>query len=164
MIKAVIFDLDGTLIQLPLDYEKLFQEFSRIMKTGNVRPLAETISKLKEETRTKVFKVWDEAELAAATGIIVNDEGIAIYKKFSEKPKALVTMQGQALVKNILGALGLSFNSVITREWSLDRSEQLRIAAQCLKASLQNILFIGNTDEDFLAAKTVECQFLRVGR
>jgi phosphoglycolate phosphatase-like HAD superfamily hydrolase len=27
---------------------------------------------------------------------------------------------------------------------------------------MQNILFIGNTNEDMLAAKTVGCQFVRV--
>jgi phosphoglycolate phosphatase-like HAD superfamily hydrolase len=58
--------------------------------------------------------------------------------------------------------LGLSFNFIITREDSLNRVEQLRIAAEKLGIKMQNILFIGNTDEDMLAAKTVGCQFMRV--
>jgi phosphoglycolate phosphatase-like HAD superfamily hydrolase len=52
---------------------------------------------------------------------------------------------------------------VITREDSLSRVEQLKIAAEKLGAQMQNILFIGNTNEDVLAAKTVGCQFMRVG-
>lgn len=162
MIKAVIFDLDGTLIHLPVDYERLFREFSRIMETVDVRPLAKTISKLDEKTKKKVFEVWDNAELAALADATVNDEGIALYKKFSEKPRALVTMQGKALVQNVLERLGLSFNFVVTREYCLNRVEQLKIAAEKLGAQFQNILFIGNIDDDFLAAEKVGCQFLRV--
>lgn len=162
MIEAVIFDLDGTLIRLPVDYERLFQEFSKIMNTVNARPLTKTISRLDEETKKKVFEVWDEAELAALVGMTVNDEGIALYKKFPEKPKALVTMQGKALVRTVLERLGLSFNLVITREHCLDRAEQLKIAAEKLKTPFQNILFIGNTDDDSLTAKMVRCKFLRV--
>lgn len=162
MIKAVIFDLDDTLIHLPIDYEKLFREFSKIMKTADVRPLTKSISKLDEKTKKKVFEVWDNAELAALADMKVNDEGFALYKKFSEKPRALVTMQGKALVQIVLERLGLSFNFVVTREYCLSRVEQLKIAAEKLGVPFQNVLFVGNIDDDFLAAKKVGCQFLRV--
>jgi len=162
LIEAVIFDLDGTIIHLPIDYERLSQEFKKIMKTVDARPLAKTISKLDEGTKKKVFVVWDKAELTALADVTVNDKGIALYKKFSEKPKVLVTMQGKALVRTVLERLGLSFNFVVTREHCLDRVEQLIIATEKLKAYLPNVLFIGDTDDDFLAAKKVGCQFLRV--
>lgn len=162
MIEAVIFDLDGTLIHLPIDYNKLFREFGKIMKTDNVRPLTRTISRLDERARKQLFKAWDRAEVEALAGMKSNDEGIALYKKFSEKPRVLVTMQGKALVQTVLERLGLSFNLVITRENSLDRAEQLKTAAEKLRTPLPNILFIGNTDEDRLTAKMVSCQFLRV--
>jgi len=164
LIDAIIFDLDGTLIHLPIDYEKLFQEFSKIMNPTNVRPLTKTISELDKNTKKKVFDIWDKTELKVSTKMTVNTEGIAQYKKFSKKPKALVTMQGKALVQIVVKHLGLSFNFVITRETCLDRVEQLMIAAKKLGALTRNILFIGNTDEDLLAAKTVGCQFLRVGK
>jgi HAD superfamily hydrolase (TIGR01549 family) len=162
LIEAVIFDLDGTLIHLPIDYERLFREFGNIMKTDNVRPLTKTVSRLDEKTRKQLFKAWDRAEVEALAHMTTNDEGIALYKKYSEKPKVLVTMQGKALVKTVLEHLGLSFDVVITRENCLDRAEQLKTAAEKLRTSLPNILFIGNTDEDRLTAKMVSCQFLRV--
>lgn len=162
MIEAVIFDLDGTLIHLPVDYERLFQEFSKIMETTDIRPLAEKIPKLDGKTKKKIFEVWDKAELAVSANVAGKDEGIAIYKKFSEEPKALVTLQGKALVQNVLEGLNLSFNFIVTREHCLDRIEQLKIAAEKLGTPLQNILFVGNTDGDFLAAKNVGCRFLRV--
>jgi HAD superfamily hydrolase (TIGR01549 family) len=162
LIEAVIFDLDGTLIQLSIDYEKLFQEFRKIMKVSNLHPLVETVSKLDDKTRKEVFKVWDKAELAALAKMTVNDEGIKIYKKFPQKPKALITVQGKALVKAALERLELSFNVIFTREDSVNRVEQLKNAAQKLGTRIQNVLFVGNTENDFLAAKKVNCQFLRV--
>ena len=162
MIEAVIFDLDGTLIYLPVDYERLFQDFSRIMKTEKVHPLTKVISSLDRKTRSKIFQVWDNAELAALANMTVNEDGMDLYKKFLGKPKALVTMQGEALVQRVLKRLDLSFKFVVTRERCLDRVEQLKIAAEKLKIPFKNLLFIGNTAGDFLAAKKVGCQFLRV--
>lgn len=162
MIKAVVFDLDGTLIHLPIDYERLFREFSRIMKKTDVHPLAEAIAKLDEKAKKEIFEVWEASELVALTDMTVNDKGTALYKKFLKKPKALVTLQGRTLVKSVLKRLNLSFNFVVTRENCLNRVGQLKIAAEKLEAQFQNILFVGNTDDDFLAAKKVRCQFLRV--
>ena len=88
--------------------------------------------------------------------------GISLYHKFLKEPKALVTMQGKILTRNILNSLKLSFDVVVTREDSLDRAEQLRIAARTLRVSPKAVLFIGNTEGDSVAAKNVESQFLRV--
>ncbi|MEM3695954.1 MAG: HAD-IA family hydrolase [Candidatus Bathyarchaeia archaeon] len=162
MIEAVIFDFDGTLVYLPIDYGKLFQEISKITKTSNVRPLTKVVAQLGEETKRKVFDVWDKIEYEALANMKVNNEGILHYEKLLEKRKALVTMQGKPFVQNALKRLGLSFNYVITREDSLNRVEQLKIAAEKLGTKIQNILFIGNTDEDMLAAETIGCQFMRV--
>jgi HAD superfamily hydrolase (TIGR01549 family) len=162
LIEAVIFDLDGTLIHLPVDYVKLFKEFREIMHVDNVQPVTEVVSKLDKKTRQQIFKVWDKAELAAAPNIKINKEGMEIYKRFSMKAKAMVTMQGEAVVKKILPHLMLSFDSTVTREDSLNRTQQLENAAEKLKIQLVTILFVGNTENDALAAEKVGCQFLMV--
>jgi HAD superfamily hydrolase (TIGR01549 family) len=161
-MEAVIFDLDGTLINLPVNYEKLIEEIENITRTEYVGPLTIAVSKLDEKTKKKVFKVWDEAELEALEKMTINDEGMAIYRKFSEKPKALVTMQGKALVKVVFERLKLSFNVVLTREDSLDRAEQLRHVIRSLKTPAEKTLFIGNTKGDLQAAKKAECRFRKV--
>ena len=163
MTQAVIFDLDGTLINLPIDYDSLFQEFGRIMKTTRVRPLTETIPRLNDEKKKQVFLAWERSELEAFEESTANEEGMSIYREFSQKPKALVTMQGRNLVKNVLQKFTLRFDFTVTREDSLNRREQLEIAAKKLKAPFQKVLFVGNTIEDRIAAKEVGCRFVRVG-
>ena len=81
MIEAVIFDLDGTLIHLPVNYEKLFAEFRKIIYADKVQPITEVILKLDEDTRRQIFKVWDKAELTAASNVTINKEGIEIYER-----------------------------------------------------------------------------------
>lgn len=161
MIEAVIFDLDGTLIQLPVDYEKLFTEFKKIIHADDVQPITEVVLNLDKHTRHQVFMAWDKAELAAAPHTTFKKEGMKIYKSFAQKPKALVTMQGKAVVENILARLKLSFDFTITREDSLDREEQLKNAAKKLKRRCDSILFVGDTENDFMAAEKVGCGFLR---
>ena len=164
MIEAVIFDLDGTLIDLPINYEQLFSEFSKILKTDNIQPVTKTLSKLDPETKKRVFQVWDEKENLAWKRGTIKKEGAAIYRRFSDKPKALVTMQGKSLVQEILKSSGFSFDSVVTREDDLERTEQLKIAAWKLGVPLGKILFVGNTEGDAAAAENVACQFMRVGK
>jgi HAD superfamily hydrolase (TIGR01549 family) len=162
LIEAVIFDLDGTLINLPVNYGKLVEEIEKITKTEYVGPLTAAVSKLDEKTKREVFKVWDEAELEALGKMTINAKGMAIYRRFSEKPKALVTMQGKALVKAVFERLKMPFNMILTRENSLDRVEQLRHTIQSFRTPAEKILFIGNTKGDLQAARKAECQFRNV--
>jgi HAD superfamily hydrolase (TIGR01549 family) len=162
LIEAVVFDLDGTLVHLPIDYESLFREFKRIMRVENVHPVLEVVSKVDAATRGQVFEVWEKAELEASTRMTINREGMKLYEKFAQKPKALVTMQGRTLANNVLGKLGLVFDVILTREDSLDRAEQLRIAAETLKTETAKVLFVGNTKNDATAARKTGCKFKRL--
>lgn len=163
MTEAVIFDLDGTLISLPINYDRLFQEISKITKTNEIRPITKIIANLDEKARKKIFEKWETIELDAFENMTMINEGMNLYKKYHDKPKALVTMQGRTLVKHALEQLTLSFDYILTREDSLSRTEQIRTATQKLKTNTQKILFIGNTDEDANAARETGCKFLKVG-
>jgi HAD superfamily hydrolase (TIGR01549 family) len=162
VIEAVVFDLDGTLVRLPIDYRALFEEFKRIMHVNEVRPVVDTVSKTDEKTRAKVFAAWDKAELAVSGKITANEEGMKIYREIEETPKALVTLQGKAVVHAIEDHFGLNFDFVVTREDSLFRVDQLTKAINLLKAEPRNVLFVGNADGDAAAAKGLGCQFMRV--
>lgn len=162
MIEAVAFDLDGTLVRLPIDYEMLFEEFKKIMRITEVRPLVDTISKVDEKTRKLVFTAWDKAELGVLKETSINEPGMKIYRNFADEPKALVTLQGKAIVGAILKRFGLIFNTVITREDELLRINQLKKVLVRLKVNANNLIFVGNTDGDAAAAKKIGCQFHRI--
>ncbi len=162
MIEAVVFDLDGTLLNLPINWETLFEEFRNIMRVDNVRPLIDTISKLDNQTKKRVFNTWDRTELNCIEHIIINEKGLQVYRNYANKPKALVTLQGKKIVGRILKKFDLNFKAVVTREKSLFRVEQLTMAIKQLEVPIQCVLFVGNADSDEAASEKVGCRFLRI--
>lgn len=160
---ALVFDLDGTLVDLPINYEAMFGEFKRIMNVKEVRPVLKTVAEITDfQTRKRVYDTWERYELAVVQRTIYHEEGIRIYKAHTDKPRALVTMQGKKTVEKILDKFEMNFDAVITRENSFNRAEQLKMAAQKLDVELKDVLFVGNMDNDEEAAKAVGCQFKRV--
>ena len=164
MIEAVVFDLDGTLVDLPVDYERLFAEFKEIMHVHEVRPVVDTVSKVVDEKiRALVFAAWDRAELAVLDEVSVNGDGMRIYQANANKHRALVTLQGKAVVDAIVKRFGLLFDVVMTREDSLFRVDQLSKAVEQLNLNILDVLFVGDAESDAVAAAKLGCQFLKIG-
>jgi len=162
MTDGVVFDLEGTLVKLPIDYEKLYEEIKRELKISKVKPLTKTVKMLDSRSREKIYELWERAELKTLPNMSANEEGMKIYKKHSNKPVALVTMQGKTVVRKILDHFHLSFNAVVTREDEIDRERQIRKAIDEIGLEPHNVLVVGDRDSDEAAAKQVGCAFLRV--
>ena len=161
-IKAIIFDLDGTLVSLPINYQALYAEFRKITGIKNIEPLTKTVAALNEDLREKVFETWGRAELVILPKMTVVKEGIELYEQYSKIPKALVTMQGRKTAERILRKLNLSFRTVITREDSLDRTVQITLVLEKLRLRPENVAVIGDRETDKIAAEKIGCKFQMV--
>jgi len=163
MIDAVIFDLDGTLLDLPIDYSRMYEKFKLLMGVSEVRPLLKTVAQIKDPlVLQRVFDAWTGFELDIIDKTTVHEEGMRLYRQHAEKPKGLVTMQGRETISKILPKFNLSFDVILTREDSFNRIEQLKAAAEKLGVAMGNVLFVGNMDNDENAAKELGCKFIRV--
>ena len=100
--------------------------------------------------------------MAILNKITVHQEGMKIYEQYVDLPRALVTMQGKEIIRKILAKFHLSFDVISTREDSFSRIEQLNDVMEKLGASAGKVLFVGNMNNDAVAARQVGCQFLRV--
>ena len=163
MIRAVIFDLDGTLLDLPIDYPQMHAKFTQIMGVAEVRPILKMVAQIKDaEVLRRVFDAWTGFELEIIDRVTVHEEGMKLYRQYADVPKGLVTMQGKEAIGKILARFNLSFDVVLTREDSFSRVDQLKAAAEKLDVATGDVLFVGNMDNDENAAKELGCQFIRV--
>jgi HAD superfamily hydrolase (TIGR01549 family) len=159
VIKAAIFDLDGTLVNLPINYEALYEEFKKIVGTKNIEPVTKTVAALNATLKGKVFDAWTAAELATLPDMIIVERGMKLYQQYHNLPKALVTMQGEKTVQRILDILKLSLQAIITREDSLNRATQIELAIKKLRLEPESVIVIGDRETDKSAAESVGCKF-----
>ena len=168
---AVIFDLDGTLVTLPVDWEAVRRELIEYFKTEDAfLPLFKTIdtrTTQKPEARSRVFSLIDNYEVAAAKESKLLVGVLDIFNHLFGKAKlALVTMQGRRVCSQLLGMYGLSrfLELSLTREDSLDRSVQLETVINRLVTEPRDSLLVGDRMNDVNSAKQVGVPVALVSR
>lgn len=168
---SYVFDLDGTLFTIPVDWFKVREEVSRMAGApiGNT-PLflkVEQLISVRPSIRETLFAMLDMHELKAAAAATPMGGALELLSHLSKLAKlGLVTMQGLAACDRILGRyhLGELFDVMATREDSLDRAVQLRIALQSLSSSPKDTLFAGDRLNDVVCGRRTGVDTALVGR
>jgi len=168
---AYIFDLDGTLFAIPVDWLKVREEVSKMAGApiGDA-PLflkVQQLISIRPSMRESLFEMLDRHELKAVAGASPVSGAIELLSHLSKVAKlGLVTMQGTAVCDNVLGTyhLGELFDVLVTREDSLDRVTQLRSAMRSLAELPRNTLFTGDRANDIVCGKKVGVGTVLVGR
>jgi len=168
-IRAYIFDFDGTLGTIPVDWEGV--KNSLRMVTGyqsDFKQIFVTLNELISKdpgVAGPAFTVLDEYETAAAPMAYLYEGSKELLSKLSETAKVgLVTMQGRRTCSLLLERFGLKQYFLVryTREDSLDRAEQLSFAISDLKVSKDEAMFVGDRLNDLNAAKRAGVPFTMV--
>lgn len=168
MIKAVIFDLDGTLVKLPIKYETIYNYLKNLFQTDeNFQPLIPSIIKKASSNKIKIndaFEFLCKQEEIASEQLAIIDNSIDILNHFHLKnfTICLVTMQCRKVAEKILSKMGVSslFSIIITRDENYDRFEQIKETILRLNLPPQNILVVGDRIHDVECAKKAGCQHI----
>lgn len=169
--EAIITDLDGTIVDLGIDWDSLRERVRREMGWDHpLKPLGPSIpkaarSKIEEEA---AFRIVEEAEQEASERAEFNSKIVEIFRRIKGRglKLALVTLQARRPATTTLERLGILrfFDVLVARDVSLDRKEQLRIAIEGLGVRPQDCLFFGDTQWDVEAARELGCEIVCVGR
>ena len=168
MIKGIIFDLDGTLVRLPIQYNEIFKKLQILFDTNDeFKPLIPTIIK-KSKNDTKIvqnaFNLICEEEILATNNFEVINDAINTlnYFKTNNYSICLVTMQCFKAAKIILDKMQVSelFSSIITRDSSHERNAQITKSIESLSFSTNEILMVGDRINDVRSAQQVGCHVI----
>jgi len=163
-LKAIIFDLDGTLIRLPINYPRLLQRLQDLFGTKEeLKPLMPSISRLANKNDSllrEAFQIMtDEESIVINNFEIINGaQEILTYFKEQGFILGLVTMQGRQIVQMILDKLAPSiFEQIITRDESNDRLEQIQKTIQNCALDHNQTIVVGDRIHDAECAKKCGC-------
>jgi len=165
LINGIIFDLDGTLVRLPIRYELIFEKLQNLFDTQDeFKPLIQTIlEKANNDTKLiqQAFDLICEEEIQAANNFKIIDDAIDTLNYFKNRnySLSLVTMQCMKAAKLVLDKMQISelFSSIITRDNSTQRSIQIKNSVEILSLSPDNVMVIGDRIHDIKSAKEVGC-------
>ena len=156
---ALSFDLDGTLVELPIRWRKLYQEARRRGLVRRGAGLLATMYRLSRagdrERAQKIHELVKEYEVGAASTLRRNARlarGLAKLRELVGGLKILlVTKQSRESALVALERLGVDglFDGIVSREDSLLREEQLRAVSEALGKGL---VHAGDTLVDVVSA------------
>lgn len=168
--RSFVFDLDRTLVTIPIDWISVRKEVERVSGERLDRtlmfPQLRQILARRPELRGSLFSMIDSFELKAAGGTKLVDGAIDLLASLSRRSKiALVTLQGKPVCKEISRILGLNsfFSAQITREDSLDRGEQILMAVRAINSSPEIALFVGDMENDVIGARKARVEVAIMG-
>ena len=172
MSKCIIFDLDGTLIKLPIRYELIQKKLKELFKTeSEFTPLIPSIiehSSNNQNLLDSAFELLCDEELIACE-YLEEIEGVQeligdiLSKNYTI---SLVTMQCKKVAEIILEIINMSekFSSVITRDDSTERFTQIKKTCELLNFVSSDVTVIGDRIHDINSAKKAGCSSILVNR
>jgi phosphoglycolate phosphatase-like HAD superfamily hydrolase len=164
-----VFDMDGTLISLPVEWDKVRAELQRLTGTKlRFNPFFLDLQNIVSKEPLMLgpmLRTIDEYEARAVPGARLEDGAMDVLSALSRRAElSLVTMQGRAACDSILRRLGIAsfFASRFTREDSMDRKAQLRMALESIEAKDAEAVFVGDRINDLKAARAAGVRFVMI--
>jgi len=165
MIKGIIFDLDGTLVRLPIKYDKIFENLQNLFETKDeFKPLIPTIIAKANNDKNLIHQSFDlicDEESKSAKNFEIIEGAVDILNYFKNKnfTLGLVTMQCRKAASLILDSMDISnhFSSILTRDDSYERSTQIKKTIDFFSLPPNEVIMIGDRINDVHSAQQVGC-------
>ena len=167
--KYYVFDMDGTLISLPVEWDEVRAELRKLTGTSlEFAPFFLDVQNIVAKDPLllgPILRTIDEYESRAVPEASLEEGAKKALEVLSGRAKlSLVTMQGRAACDRILEALDIGgyFASSFAREDSMDRTAQLRMALESIGAKEGEAVFVGDRINDLNAARAAGVRFAMI--
>jgi HAD superfamily hydrolase (TIGR01549 family) len=154
-LRGAIFDMDGTVVDVPYDWKKIKEE----LRTEG-KPILVHIKSLSEPEKSAKWKILERYE-REATQTAVLKEGMKEFLQYLKERGlkiALVTNNSRINVDFLLGKFNLNFDYVLSRERGLWKPSGAPFFAVLKELNLHRneCCVIGDTRFDIEAAREVQ--------
>jgi HAD superfamily hydrolase (TIGR01549 family) len=169
-VKLLMFDFDGTLVSLPIDWEKLKESLMKLLRSNRpLTPLFPSIEKMTEdnlELRKRAWRLIEKYELEAVKEIKEDPELTELFKKLKAKgyQVALLTLQGRQPLREALKRLGLHevFDGIITRDETTSREKQIKKLLKLFNVKPSQAMLIADRLHDIETASKLGCKTVAI--
>jgi len=172
-IELAIFDLDGTVVNLSVDWGILKSKLSSFVheKTGEkveFTPLNKTVEKY-PSLRNELFVIIQRCELEKISEAALNEKTAALMKELASSgvKLAIFSTNMKETVKRALSKFNLEnfFESIISREDVKNTKpdkEGIDLIMKQFNAPKEKTIYIGDKEADYDAAQRAGIKFLSV--
>ncbi|MEE8114402.1 MAG: HAD hydrolase-like protein [Nitrososphaerales archaeon] len=172
MLKGVIFDLDGTLIRLPVRYDLLRDQLKRLFqsKSDFFQLIPSIVDQAKGDPAMvrRAFELICVEELLGTSKIVIIKGALDLLHQLKSDNKilGLVTLQCRKAARHIINNVEMEglFSSILTRDESYDRHDQIEKTLKSLGLLPDETIVIGDRLNDIEAAERAGCKSILVGR
>lgn len=152
--KAIIFDMDGTIVDSKLDFKQIKEEIKMPIDQG----ILEYIENLKDESEIiRANEIVHKHELKGANESEIMRDFLLFYKKLKSKkiPIALLTRNSKVVTKITLNKHNLEFDVVLTRDCAKAKPDPDGLYIICNQFNIKpsDALYIGDYLYDLQTAK-----------
>jgi HAD superfamily hydrolase (TIGR01549 family) len=165
-VKGIIFDLDGTLVRLPIDWSRAVRHIEKLLGI-EFRSLLELFPKIWETEKYEIIsRTIEEYELASLSRLKFLDDSPTLLKELSSQYQlGLVTFQGKNVTRKIIiDKLGISGIPIATRDDNPTRVGQIFLILSNIPLEANEFLVIGDKLNDVYSALEIGCKAILVDR
>ncbi|MEM1541595.1 MAG: HAD hydrolase-like protein [Ignisphaera sp.] len=157
-IGTIIFDIDGTIVLLPIDWDNILIKIKSLSLTSTKTFLGFVSKYYGSNEFIYIHKYLEDIENSAVDSMLILDNADKLLKRVCRYiPIGFVTMQSRSAAEKIVYKMGLcncdKFLGVLaSREDASNRIEQLAKAIKSIDINPDEVLFIGDKVLDGIAA------------